>query len=80
MEIVLSDLASVSAGYGTSLLEKTPTTPHRSLEELLPNVSDEALDLINNLIVFNPNYRLTAVKALEHPYVARYVAAKVAHA
>ncbi|OXU27834.1 hypothetical protein TSAR_011710 [Trichomalopsis sarcophagae] len=66
------DLASVSAGYGTSLLEKAPTSPHRSLEELLPNVSREALDLINNLIVFNPNYRLTAVEALEHPYVASF--------
>ncbi|XP_008204879.1 extracellular signal-regulated kinase 2 isoform X3 [Nasonia vitripennis] len=66
------DLASVSAGYGTSLLEKAPTSPHRSLEELLPNVSHEALDLINNLIVFNPNYRLTAVEALEHPYVASF--------
>lgn len=69
--MLVSDLASVSAGYGTSLLEKSPTSPHRTINELLPNASGEALDLIGNLIVFNPNHRLTAVEALEHPYVAR---------
>ncbi|XP_076239243.1 mitogen-activated protein kinase 15 [Calliopsis andreniformis] len=66
------DLISVSAGYGTNLLEKTPSGPRRSLKDLLPEVSGKALDLISNLIVFNPNYRLTAVEALEHPYVADF--------
>ncbi|XP_033226406.1 extracellular signal-regulated kinase 2 [Belonocnema kinseyi] len=66
------DLVSVCAGYGSNLLDKTPTGPRRSLQDLMPNVSEEALDLINNLIVFNPNYRLTAVEALEHPYVEAF--------
>lgn len=65
-----SDLISVSAGYGTNLLEKTPNGPRRALKDLLPEVSERALDLISNLIVFNPTQRLTAVEALEHPYVA----------
>ncbi|CAK9830316.1 Mitogen-activated protein kinase 15 [Anthophora retusa] len=66
------DLISVSAGYGTNLLEKTPNGPRRSLKDLLPEVSEKALYLISNLIVFNPNHRLTAVEALEHPYVADF--------
>ncbi|XP_051171657.1 extracellular signal-regulated kinase 2-like [Leptopilina boulardi] len=66
------DLLSVCAGYGSNLLDKTPTGPRQNLEDLLPNVSEDALNLINNLIVFNPNYRLTAVKALEHPYVTAF--------
>ncbi|XP_015436934.1 PREDICTED: mitogen-activated protein kinase HOG1 [Dufourea novaeangliae] len=66
------DLMSVCAGYGTNLLEKTPNGPRRSLKDLLPNVSEKALDLISNLIVFNPNRRLTAVESLEHPYVANF--------
>ncbi|XP_012225822.2 mitogen-activated protein kinase 15 isoform X1 [Linepithema humile] len=66
------DLLSVSAGYGTNLLEKTPTGPKQILKDLLPNVSEKALDLISNLIVFNPTQRLTAIKALEHPYVADF--------
>lgn len=67
---IFSDLISVSAGYGTNLLEKTPNGPRRALKDLLPEVSERALDLIGNLIVFNPTQRLTAVEALEHPYVA----------
>ncbi|XP_072765808.1 extracellular signal-regulated kinase 2 isoform X2 [Anoplolepis gracilipes] len=66
------DLISVSAGYGTNLLDKTPNGPRRSLKDLLPEVSEKALDLISNLIVFNPTQRLTAIKALEHPYVADF--------
>ncbi|KAL6260367.1 hypothetical protein P5V15_007897 [Pogonomyrmex californicus] len=66
------DLMSVSAGYGSNLLEKTPNGPRRTLKDLLPEVSEKALDLISNLIVFNPSQRLTAVKALEHPYVADF--------
>ncbi|XP_003700809.1 mitogen-activated protein kinase 15 isoform X2 [Megachile rotundata] len=66
------DLIAVCAGYGTNLLEKTPSGPRRSLKDLLPDVPKEALDLIGNLIVFNPNHRLTAVEALEHPYVVNF--------
>ncbi|XP_035725736.1 mitogen-activated protein kinase 15-like isoform X3 [Vespa mandarinia] len=66
------DLISVSAGYGTNLLEKSPTGPKRSLKDLLPDASKEALDLICHLIVFNPTHRLTAVEALEHTYVASF--------
>ncbi|XP_015173006.1 PREDICTED: putative serine/threonine-protein kinase C05D10.2 isoform X2 [Polistes dominula] len=66
------DLISVSAGYGTNLLEKSPSGPKRSLKDLLPETSKEALDLICNLIMFNPVHRLTAVEALEHPYVASF--------
>ncbi|EGI62721.1 Putative serine/threonine-protein kinase C05D10.2, partial [Acromyrmex echinatior] len=65
-------IASKSAGYGTNLLEKTPNRPRRTLKDLLPEVSEKALDLISNLIVFNPTQRFTAVEALEHPYVADF--------
>lgn len=64
------DIASVSAGYGSNLLEKTPNLPRRRLDQLFTNISDTALDLLERLIIFNPNNRLTAVQALEHPYVA----------
>ncbi|XP_011871841.1 PREDICTED: extracellular signal-regulated kinase 2 isoform X2 [Vollenhovia emeryi] len=66
------DLISISAGYGTNLLEKMPNRPRRALKELLPEVSEKALDLISNLIVFNPTQRFTAVEALEHPYVVDF--------
>ncbi|KOX68388.1 Putative serine/threonine-protein kinase C05D10.2 [Melipona quadrifasciata] len=66
------DLISVSAGYATHLLEKTQNALRRSLKNLLPEVPEKTLNLISNLIVFNPNHRLTTVEALEHPYVADF--------
>ncbi|KAH0569208.1 hypothetical protein KQX54_021925 [Cotesia glomerata] len=66
------DIISVSAGYGSNLLEKVPNTSRRTLQQLFIDVPTKALDLIEKLIVFNPNNRLTAVEALEHPYVADF--------
>lgn len=68
--IIFSDLKSISNDYGTNLLQKSPKGPRRALEDLLSEVSEDALDLITSLIVFNPTQRLTVVEALAHPYVA----------
>lgn len=41
-----------------------------SLKSIIgPEVSSDALDLLNRLLVFNPMKRLTALEALEHDYV-----------
>lgn len=37
------------------------------------NCPSDALDLVNKLLVFNPNKRLNAEQALAHPFVAQYV-------
>lgn len=39
---------------------------------MLPEVGCDALNLLENLMIFNPNNRLTAAQALEHPYVATW--------
>ena len=36
------------------------------------SVDEDALDLIQKLLVFNPNKRLTAEEALRHPYIRRF--------
>ncbi|XP_066602925.1 mitogen-activated protein kinase 15 [Prorops nasuta] len=66
------DLLSVSAGYGTNLLEKMPAGPRKTLRDMLKNAPEKALNLVCRLIVFNPTRRLTATQALEHPYVANF--------
>ncbi|CAF1566235.1 unnamed protein product, partial [Didymodactylos carnosus] len=46
----------------------------RSFEELFPSSppDDDALDLLTNLLKFNPYKRLTAEQAILHPYFQIY--------
>jgi mitogen-activated protein kinase 15 len=52
------------------MLESLPASKPKPMNDLFPTASDEALDLIKRLLVFNPTKRLSAVEALKHPYVA----------
>jgi serine/threonine protein kinase len=36
---------------------------------MFPNASDDAIDLLKHLLVFNPTQRFTAKDALAHRYV-----------
>lgn len=36
---------------------------------MFPGAAEDALDLLKNLLVFNPNSRYTATQALNHRYV-----------
>ncbi|ETK95452.1 CMGC/MAPK protein kinase [Phytophthora nicotianae P10297] len=38
-------------------------------EELYPNANQQALDLLEKLLVYDPTQRITAVQALQHPYL-----------
>lgn len=42
--------------------------PYNNMKNKFPNLSEEGLDLINGLLLYNPMKRLTARQALEHPY------------
>ncbi|EJT49955.1 MAP kinase [Trichosporon asahii var. asahii CBS 2479] len=51
------------------------TLPHsekRDLAEVLPGADPAALDLLAQLLSFDPSKRIDVVQALEHPYVGAY--------
>jgi len=54
------------------LLEKVNRVMTRSIESLLPNANDDAIDLIKKLLQFCPSDRLTIEQTLQHPYVSKY--------
>nr|XP_057902561.1 mitogen-activated protein kinase 15 [Doryrhamphus excisus] len=67
------DFLSVKSEIGSSFIQKMLLKPQVPLEEVLQSsVPPDALDLLKGLLVFNPDKRLTAEKALQHPYVARF--------
>jgi len=46
------------------MLESLPTTKPKKLRDMFPSASDEAIDLIQNLLKFNPTKRLSVEEAL----------------
>jgi len=66
------DLESIQSPFALTMLDTLPPVTRRSYKELYPAASDEALDLLQHLLSFNPNKRYSAVDALEHPYVAAF--------
>mmetsp|Transcript_15826 Transcript_15826/g.26470 ORF Transcript_15826/g.26470 Transcript_15826/m.26470 type:complete len:507 (+) Transcript_15826:128-1648(+) len=52
------------------LLECMPRREPQRLDEKYPGAPPEAIDLLTQLLHFNPSKRLTVQQALEHPYVA----------
>uniref|UniRef100_A0A8D0H7X0 mitogen-activated protein kinase n=1 Tax=Sphenodon punctatus TaxID=8508 RepID=A0A8D0H7X0_SPHPU len=74
LRLGLSPIPPLPGTPNTSL--PLPIPPFRPLPTpgpLLPaSAPPEALDLLKKLLVFNPEKRLTAEEALEHPYVKRF--------
>uniref|UniRef100_A0A7S0VD35 Mitogen-activated protein kinase n=1 Tax=Polytomella parva TaxID=51329 RepID=A0A7S0VD35_9CHLO len=66
------DVEAVDSPFAASLMESCAVTHPRKLQDVFPNASPEAADLLKRLLVFNPSRRLTAEQALRHPYVAQF--------
>jgi mitogen-activated protein kinase 1/3 len=67
-----ADLVSIineRARYYVSLLPVRKRTPWK---KLYPNASDSSLNMLDSLLTFNPNRRVSVEEALKHPYLAQY--------
>lgn len=54
------DIDSINSPLAQTMLESLPPSKHRRLRDVFPTASDDAIDLIKKLLVFNPHKRLTA--------------------
>ncbi|OPJ85840.1 mitogen-activated protein kinase 15 [Patagioenas fasciata monilis] len=67
------DILALQSDYGASVINCWSCGQRVTLEEILPSSTPlPALDLLKKLLVFNPDKRLTAEEALQHPYVERF--------
>ncbi|XP_062987352.1 mitogen-activated protein kinase 15 isoform X2 [Elgaria multicarinata webbii] len=67
------DVAAFRSDYRASVINRLSSQQQVTFEDLLPtSTPPQALDLLKRLLVFNPEKRLTAEEALEHPYVRRF--------
>lgn len=49
-----------------------PFKPKVPWTRLFPNADEHALDLLDKMLTFNPNNRITVEEALAHPYLEQY--------
>ncbi|XP_075271458.1 mitogen-activated protein kinase 15 isoform X1 [Opisthocomus hoazin] len=67
------DILAVQSDYRASVINRMSSGQRVTFEEILPSSTPlPALDLLKKLLVFNPDKRLTAEEALQHPYVERF--------
>lgn len=67
-----TDTSSVKSKFTTTMLESLNVRRQKPLTEVFPNASEDAMNLLESLLQFNPEKRLTADEALKHPYLAQF--------
>ncbi|XP_050187100.1 mitogen-activated protein kinase 15 isoform X2 [Myiozetetes cayanensis] len=67
------DILALQSEYKASVINHMSSRQRVTFEEIFPPSTPlPALDLLKKLLVFNPDKRLTAEEALQHPYVNRF--------
>ncbi|XP_058688043.1 mitogen-activated protein kinase 15 isoform X2 [Poecile atricapillus] len=67
------DILALQSEYKASVINHMSSRQRVTFEEIFPSSTPlPALDLLKKLLVFNPDKRLTAEEALQHPYVRRF--------
>lgn len=63
------DVESIESPLAANIISSTNIPKKKTFSQMFPNASEDALDLLKHLLVFNPSQRYTAKDALSHRYV-----------
>eukprot|EP01123_Difflugia_compressa_P015764 TRINITY_DN907_c0_g3_i1.p1 TRINITY_DN907_c0_g3~~TRINITY_DN907_c0_g3_i1.p1 ORF type:complete len:329 (-),score=45.89 TRINITY_DN907_c0_g3_i1:125-1111(-) len=67
------DVDAIQSEFASQMLDNLPEpAAARGLESLYPNADSDAIDLLQKLLMFNPDKRINIEETLEHPYVAQF--------
>lgn len=72
-----TEIDSINSPFAKTMLEsviapQTNKNKKKSIRDMFSNIEPEAIDLLNRLLVFDPQKRLSAKEALAHPYLAQF--------
>ena len=66
------DLSFVDPVISTGLLKNMPNSEGMPFENLIPQASPEAIDLLQKMLKYHPDERITVDAALTHPFLANF--------
>eukprot|EP01121_Diplochlamys_sp_Union-15-3_P013371 TRINITY_DN4140_c0_g1_i3.p1 TRINITY_DN4140_c0_g1~~TRINITY_DN4140_c0_g1_i3.p1 ORF type:complete len:464 (-),score=60.70 TRINITY_DN4140_c0_g1_i3:14-1405(-) len=66
------DIDSIETQFTHTMISSLSNTRQKSITSLFPSASPEAINLLLQLLKFNPHKRINAEDALAHPYVAQF--------
>ncbi|CAD8149497.1 unnamed protein product [Paramecium octaurelia] len=66
------DVESLESPLAAHILSSVTVTKRKSFQQFFQGASDDCLDLLRRLLVFNPKMRLTVDQAIRHKYVKEF--------
>ena len=66
------DLLGINSKYVVQILEGLGNSKQGKISDVVPGGSRDAQDLIHLCLQFSPDKRITAIEALEHPFVGHF--------
>eukprot|EP00915_Cephaloidophora_sp_WS-2016_P003846 GHVH01005209.1.p1 GENE.GHVH01005209.1~~GHVH01005209.1.p1 ORF type:complete len:355 (-),score=36.24 GHVH01005209.1:356-1420(-) len=66
------DIVAIDSPFAATMLESVPVRKQKSFRDTFRNSTPDALDLLEKLLRFSPEDRITVHEAIQHPYVAQF--------
>jgi len=71
-----ADIAAIKSQFAATMLGSLAERPKMDLKRAMKGAPDEAVDLVERLMYFNPEKRPDVEQALKHPYMASFYTGK----